>query len=43
LVIGVLSALPVINIANFCCAWILFGGGLLPYLLQQNNTSTQPV
>ena len=24
--IGVLSALPVINLANCCCAWILFGG-----------------
>jgi len=28
LAIGVLSALPVINLANCCCAWILFGGGL---------------
>ena len=27
-VIGVLSALPVINVANCCCAWILFGGAL---------------
>jgi hypothetical protein len=34
-VIGVLSALPVINLANCCCAWILFGGGLAAYLLQQ--------
>jgi hypothetical protein len=37
LVIGVLSALPVINIANCCCAWILFGGGLAAYLMQQND------
>ncbi|MCA1583430.1 MAG: hypothetical protein LC791_01195 [Acidobacteria bacterium] len=36
LVIGVLSALPVINLANCCCAWILFGGGLAAYLMQQN-------
>ena len=36
-VIGVLSALPVINLANCCCAWILFGGGLAAYLLQQGR------
>jgi hypothetical protein len=35
--IGVLSALPVINFANCCCAWILFGGGLAAYLMQQNR------
>lgn len=35
--IGVLSALPVINIANCCCAWILFGGALSAYLMQQNH------
>lgn len=35
--IGVLSALPVINIANCCCAWILFGGGLAAYLMQQHD------
>lgn len=34
--IGVLSALPVINLANCCCAWILFGGGLAAYLMQQS-------
>lgn len=38
LAIGVLSALPVINIANFCCcAWVVFGGGLAAYLMQQNH------
>jgi ABC-type phosphate transport system permease subunit len=36
-VIGVLSALPFINLANCCCAWILFGGGLASYLMQQNH------
>jgi hypothetical protein len=36
--IGVLSALPVINLANCCCAWILFGGGLAAYLMQQNHS-----
>jgi hypothetical protein len=33
--IGVLSALPFINLANCCCAWVLFGGGLAAYLMQQ--------
>ena len=37
LAIGVLSALPVINVATCCCAWILFGGGLAAYLMQQNH------
>ena len=37
LAIGVLSALPVISVANCCCAWILFGGGLAAYLMQQNH------
>lgn len=36
--IGVLSALPVINMANLCCcAWVLFGGALASYLMQQNH------
>ena len=33
--IGVLSALPVINCC--CCAWILFGGALSAYLMQQTH------
>jgi hypothetical protein len=37
LVIGVLSALPIINVANCCCAWILFGGALAAYLMQQGQ------
>ena len=35
--IGVLSALPFINLANCCCLWLLFGGGLAAYLMQQNH------
>ena len=35
--IGLLSALPFINLANCCCAWILFGGALAAYLMQQNH------
>ena len=35
--IGVLSALPVVNFGNFCCcAWVVFGGALAAYLMQQN-------
>ena len=37
LAMGVLSALPLINMANCCCAWVLFGGGLAAYLMQQNQ------
>jgi hypothetical protein len=32
--IGVLSALPVVNIANCCCIWIIGGGMLAAYLDQ---------
>jgi hypothetical protein len=36
--IGVLSALPVVNVVNFCCcAWVVFGGALAAYLMQQNH------
>jgi hypothetical protein len=37
--IGVLSALPIINIGNCCCLWVLSGGALAAYLLQQNQPS----
>jgi hypothetical protein len=37
LFIGVLSALPLINIANCCCLWVIAGGVLATYLLQQNH------
>jgi hypothetical protein len=37
-VIGVLSALPLVSVGNCCCcAWILFGGGLAAYLMQQGH------
>ena len=36
--IGVLSALPVINIVNLCCcAWVVAGGALASHLMQQNH------
>jgi len=37
LFIGVLSALPLINFANCCCLWVIGGGVLAAYLLQQNH------
>jgi hypothetical protein len=36
LFIGVLSALPLVNLANCCCLWVIGGGVLATYLLQQN-------
>lgn len=38
--IGVLSALPIVNVANCCCLWIIGGGALSAYLLQQSETGT---
>ena len=37
LFIGVLSALPIINIANCCCLWIIGGGAIAVYLAQQDD------
>ena len=38
LFIGVLSALPFINVGNCCCClWVLCGGALTTYLMQQNH------
>jgi hypothetical protein len=38
LVLGVLSALPIISAGNICCClWIISGGVLAAYLLQQNS------
>jgi hypothetical protein len=37
LFIGVLSALPIISIGNCCCLWVIGGGVLATYLLQQNH------
>ena len=36
--IGVLSALPVVNLVNLCCCgWVVVGGALAAYLMQQNH------
>ena len=37
LFIGVLTALPVLNLANCCCLWVILGGMLTVYLDQQNT------
>jgi len=38
LAIGVLSALPILNIGNcLCCMWFVGGGALAVYLMQQNH------
>ena len=39
LVLGVLSALPLVNVGNLCCClWILSGGALAAYLLQRGQS-----
>ncbi len=36
--IGILSGLPVINLGNcICCMWVVGGGALAVYLMQQNH------
>ena len=35
--IGVLSSLPVVNILNCCCLWVIGGGMLVVYLQQQRT------
>ena len=44
-VIGVLSALPVISAGNcLCCLWVVLGGATATWLLQQNQTTpVEPV
>jgi hypothetical protein len=37
LFIGVLSALPIVNLANCCCLWIIGGGVLSVYFAQQDH------
>ena len=39
LFIGVLSGLPIVNLANLCCClWIIGGGMLTAYLLQRDRS-----
>ena len=37
LVLGVLSSLPVVNVANCCCIWLVTGGVLAAWVMQQNH------
>jgi hypothetical protein len=37
LFIGILSALPIVQLCNCCCLWIVGGGVLTAYLQQQNQ------
>ena len=37
LFIGILSALPIVNVGNCCCLWIVGGGFLAAYLDAQNT------
>jgi hypothetical protein len=37
LFIGVLSALPFVNLLNCCCLWVITGGMLAAYVMQQNT------
>jgi hypothetical protein len=40
LVMGVLSALPIVSAANVCCClWVIAGGVTAAYLLQQNQSA----
>jgi hypothetical protein len=37
---GVLSALPIISVGNWCCClWVIAGGVIAAYVLQQNQTT----
>ncbi len=38
LVLGVLSALPIVYFGNCCCLWILSGGAVAAYVLQSNQS-----
>jgi hypothetical protein len=37
LFIGILSALPIVNVGNCCCLWIIGGGFLAAYVDSQNS------
>ena len=40
LIVGVLSALPIISAANLCCClWVVSGGAMAAYLLQHNQST----
>jgi hypothetical protein len=42
LFIGILSALPIVNVANCCCIWIIGGGLVASYLAQDDAPPLTP-
>jgi hypothetical protein len=36
-VMGVLSALPIVSVGNCCCLWVVSGGLVATYVMQQNQ------
>ena len=44
LLIGVLSALPIVSAGNCCCClWVVAGGMLAVYLRQRGSPESKPV
>jgi len=43
LFLGVMSALPIVQLCNCCCIWIIGGGALAAYLQQQNQPTGMTV
>jgi len=37
LFLGVLTALPIVNVANCCCLWLIGGGMVAAWVMQQNH------
>jgi hypothetical protein len=37
LFLGVLTALPIVNLANCCCLWLIGGGMVAAWVMQQNH------
>ena len=43
LFIGVLSALPIVNVANCCCLWVMSGGAIAVLLARQDRSGPVPL
>jgi hypothetical protein len=40
LIVGILSVIPIVNLANFCCClWAIVGGGVASYLYVKGSAS----
>jgi hypothetical protein len=42
-VMGILSALPFVNFANCCCVWMITGGIVAAWVMQQNHAAAVSV